>query len=228
MSVRDPGSDQDDKVKALEAVRSRPEGMHLTTDQETPVSHTDDSLRPGPRGPTLLEDFHFREKLTRFDHERIPERVVHARGSGAHGYFQAYEPLTRYTKAKSGTRRRSSRARTRTSTAATSGRPSRRATIHRRHPTAPPLGPGRPPGHPRLTPTGAARGWKAACRPEGALRGWKAACRPEGAARGWKSPGEAGKARVSRKAPRGAGAVGQRRAARPSWPIRRAGACFSI
>ncbi|WP_438002490.1 catalase [Sorangium sp. So ce185] len=71
-------------------------------------------------------------------------------------------------------------------------------------------------------------GWKAACRPEGALRGRKAACRPEGAARGWKSPGEAGKARVSRKAPRGAGAVGQRRAARPSWPIRRAGACFSI
>ncbi|XXY12257.1 catalase [Sorangium sp. So ce185] len=115
----------------------------------------------------------------------MPERVVHARGSGAHGYFQAYEPLTRYTKAKSGTRRRSSRARTRTSTAATSGRPSRRATIHRRHPTAPPLGPGRPPGHPRLTPAGAARAGRRHV--------------------GRKAPCEAGRRRVGRKAPREAG-----------------------
>ena len=61
--------------------------------------HTDDSLKAGERGPTLMEDFHFREKITHFDHERIPERVVHARGSGAHGYFQVYESMAEYTKA---------------------------------------------------------------------------------------------------------------------------------
>jgi catalase len=72
----------------------------MTTDHGVLVEHTDDSLKAGPRGPTLLEDFHLREKLTRFDHERIPERVVHARGSGAHGYFQVYESLERWTKAR--------------------------------------------------------------------------------------------------------------------------------
>jgi catalase len=66
----------------------------LTTNQGVRVNHTDDSLKAGERGPTLMEDFHFREKMTHFDHERIPERVVHARGSGAHGYFQVYEPMT--------------------------------------------------------------------------------------------------------------------------------------
>jgi catalase len=71
----------------------------LTTDQGIPVGDTDNSLRAGARGPTLLEDFHLREKLMRFDHERIPERVVHARGAGAHGYFQVYEPLDDYTTA---------------------------------------------------------------------------------------------------------------------------------
>ena len=71
----------------------------LTTDQGIPVDDTDNSLRAGVRGPTLLEDFHLREKLMRFDHERIPERVVHARGAGAHGYFQVYEPLDDYTTA---------------------------------------------------------------------------------------------------------------------------------
>ncbi|MFG2037218.1 catalase [Dactylosporangium sp. NPDC048998] len=82
------------------AARRRPftEGA-LTTDQGIPVDDTDNSLRAGARGPTLLEDFHLREKLMRFDHERIPERVVHARGSGAHGYFQVYEPLDEYTTA---------------------------------------------------------------------------------------------------------------------------------
>ena len=63
----------------------------LTTDQGIRVEDTDNTLRAGPRGPSLLEDFHFREKIMRFDHERIPERVVHARGSGAHGYFQPYD-----------------------------------------------------------------------------------------------------------------------------------------
>ncbi|MFJ8079695.1 catalase [Streptomyces sp. NPDC096205] len=71
----------------------------LTTDQGVPVDHTDDSLSAGERGPTLLEDFHFREKLTRFDHERIPERVVHARGAGAYGYFEPYESCAEFTRA---------------------------------------------------------------------------------------------------------------------------------
>ncbi|MGH8901536.1 MAG: catalase [Egibacteraceae bacterium] len=75
------------------------DGTHLTTDQGIKVDHTDDALTAGERGPTLIEDFHFREKLTRFDHERIPERVVHARGAGAYGYFEAYEPLTDLTRA---------------------------------------------------------------------------------------------------------------------------------
>ncbi|GGM13409.1 catalase [Dactylosporangium sucinum] len=71
----------------------------LTTDQGIPVEETDNSLRAGARGPTLLEDFHLREKIMRFDHERVPERVVHARGSGAHGFFKVYEPLDEYTTA---------------------------------------------------------------------------------------------------------------------------------
>lgn len=65
----------------------------LITQQGVPIADDQNSLRVGPRGPTLLEDFAFREKIFHFDHERIPERVVHARGYGAHGYFEAYEPL---------------------------------------------------------------------------------------------------------------------------------------
>ena len=71
----------------------------LTTQQGIPVSDDQNSLRIGARGPTALEDFHFREKIFHFDHERIPERVVHARGFGAHGYFENYEPLSEITKA---------------------------------------------------------------------------------------------------------------------------------
>ncbi|UOR07598.1 catalase [Hymenobacter aerilatus] len=71
----------------------------LTTNTGVRVSDTDNSLKAGERGPTLLEDFHFREKMTHFDHERIPERVVHARGSGAHGYFELFEDMSRYTSA---------------------------------------------------------------------------------------------------------------------------------
>jgi catalase len=71
----------------------------LTTQQGTPVSDDQNSLRVGPRGPATLEDFHFREKIFHFDHERIPERVVHARGFGAHGYFENYEPLPEITAA---------------------------------------------------------------------------------------------------------------------------------
>ena len=77
-------------------------GSHppLTTNQGIPVSDNQNSLRQGPRGPTLLEDFVLREKITHFDHERIPERIVHARGSGAHGYFELTHSLERYTRAK--------------------------------------------------------------------------------------------------------------------------------
>jgi catalase len=57
------------------------------------------SLKAGVRGPTLLEDFILREKITHFDHERIPERVVHARGAAAHGYFEVYKPLSQFTRA---------------------------------------------------------------------------------------------------------------------------------
>jgi catalase len=71
----------------------------LTTQQGTPVSDDQNSLRIGSRGPTALEDFHFREKIFHFDHERIPERVVHARGYGAHGYFENYEALSDITAA---------------------------------------------------------------------------------------------------------------------------------
>jgi catalase len=80
----------------------------LTTDQGTPISDDQNSLRVGARGPTLLEDFVLREKITHFDHERIPERIVHARGSGAHGFFELEESLGQYTTAaflqKKGTR----------------------------------------------------------------------------------------------------------------------------
>ena len=72
-------------------------GPILTTQQGTPVSDDQNSLRLGERGPALLEDFHFREKIFHFDHERIPERVVHARGYGAHGYFENYESLAELT-----------------------------------------------------------------------------------------------------------------------------------
>ncbi len=68
-------------------------GEVLTTQQGVPVADDQNSLKVGRRGPTLLEDFHFREKIFHFDHERIPERVVHARGFGAHGYFETTETL---------------------------------------------------------------------------------------------------------------------------------------
>jgi catalase len=92
--------DEKSKDAQLAQDRSDPAGNFLTTDQGIRVEHTDDSLTVGARGPTLLEDFHFREKMTRFDHERIPERVVHARGAGAHGFFQVYESQARYTRAR--------------------------------------------------------------------------------------------------------------------------------
>ncbi len=71
----------------------------LTTNQGIPVSDNQNQLKAGPRGPVLLEDFALREKIFHFDHERIPERVVHARGTAAHGYFELYEPLSDVTRA---------------------------------------------------------------------------------------------------------------------------------
>jgi catalase len=74
-------------------------GEYLTTSQGLRLPDTDHSLKAGERGPTLLEDFHLREKITHFDHERIPERVVHARGTGVHGVFEAYGTAAPVTKA---------------------------------------------------------------------------------------------------------------------------------
>ena len=75
------------------------DGTVLTTNQGLPISDNQNSLKAGGRGPTLLEDFILREKITHFDHERIPERIVHARGSAAHGYFQPYKSMKHVTRA---------------------------------------------------------------------------------------------------------------------------------
>ncbi|MHA6799273.1 catalase [Bounagaea algeriensis] len=91
----------DEKHRQLDEVRKDPQDTHLTTQQGVQIDHSDDALTAGERGPTLLEDFHNREKITHFDHERIPERVVHARGSGAYGFFQPYSGwLSDYTAAR--------------------------------------------------------------------------------------------------------------------------------
>ncbi len=83
----------------LDRVRVDSGGRMLTTNQGVAIADNQNSLKAGLRGPTLLQDFVLREKITHFDHERIPERIVHARGSAAHGFFECYEPLTQYTKA---------------------------------------------------------------------------------------------------------------------------------
>jgi catalase len=74
-------------------------GELMTTDQGLKINDDQNSLKSGERGGTLLEDFILREKITHFDHERIPERIVHARGTAAHGYFQVYKSMAQYTKA---------------------------------------------------------------------------------------------------------------------------------
>jgi len=83
----------------LPRVRADSGGRAMTTNQGVPVADNQSSLKAGLRGPALLKDFILREKITHFDHERIPERIVHARGSAAHGYFDCYEPLTELTSA---------------------------------------------------------------------------------------------------------------------------------
>ncbi|WP_342601360.1 catalase [Psychrobacillus sp. FSL H8-0483] len=91
--------DKNSKERQLEQFRVNNDGKKLTTNQGLKVSNDEESLKAGVRGPTLLEDFHLREKITHFDHERIPERVVHARGYAAHGEFELYESMKEYTKA---------------------------------------------------------------------------------------------------------------------------------
>src|SRR4030065_1418777 len=76
------------------------ENKRLTTNQGVPVSNNQSSLTVGERGPVLLQDVHLIEKLAPFDPERIPERVVHAKGAGAHGYFQVYQSMAKHTCAK--------------------------------------------------------------------------------------------------------------------------------
>ena len=88
-----PPSGYNPANESLDRVRVDSSGQMLTTNQGVAISDNQNSLKNGLRGPTLLEDFVLREKITHFDHERIPERVVHARGSAAHGYFECYEAL---------------------------------------------------------------------------------------------------------------------------------------
>jgi catalase len=83
----------------LDRVRVDDSGRELTTNQGVKVADNQDSLKIGLRGPTAMEDFIFREKITHFDHERIPERVVHARGAGAHGFFESYDDFSKITRA---------------------------------------------------------------------------------------------------------------------------------
>ncbi|WES98860.1 catalase [Chryseobacterium arthrosphaerae] len=88
------------KTEQLSLHSTSNENEKLTTNQGLKINNNQDSLKAGERGPSLLEDFILREKITHFDHERIPERVVHARGSGAHGVFKLTKSLAEYTKAK--------------------------------------------------------------------------------------------------------------------------------
>lgn len=88
-----------EKAADLEPNTTDDTGSLMTTNHGVRINDDQNSLKAGERGATLLEDFILREKITHFDHERIPERIVHARGSGAHGVFQVYEPMTAFTKA---------------------------------------------------------------------------------------------------------------------------------
>ena len=93
-TVGEGGETHQQTAKGEKAAEAR-----LTTNQGIRVSDNQNSLKAGARGPTLLEDFVLREKIFHFDHERIPERIVHARGSAAHGFFEPYESLSDLTSA---------------------------------------------------------------------------------------------------------------------------------
>ena len=88
-----------EKLTDLEQNLNPSDGQFLTTNQGLKINDNNTSLKAGERGATLLEDFILREKITHFDHERIPERIVHARGSAAHGVFKLFKPMAKYTKA---------------------------------------------------------------------------------------------------------------------------------
>src|ERR1700740_1077734 len=95
----DPTGTTNKKIDDLAPDQEHSAGEFMNTDQGLKINDDNNSLKAGERGATLLEDFILREKITHFDHERIPERIVHARGSGAHGYFECYQPLTKLTRA---------------------------------------------------------------------------------------------------------------------------------
>jgi catalase len=90
---------ENDKTRQLRQHTENSDDQFLTTNQGVRINDNQNSLKAGERGATLMEDFILREKITHFDHERIPERIVHARGSAAHGFFELYEPMGKYTTA---------------------------------------------------------------------------------------------------------------------------------
>ena len=94
-----PNIGQNPTVGSLDRVRVDSTGRPVTTNQGVPIADNQNSLKAGLRGPTLLEDFILREKITHFDHERIPERIVHARGSAAHGFFECTKAIPGFTRA---------------------------------------------------------------------------------------------------------------------------------
>ena len=100
--MESPKNSDTDNAKINDLAKNIESGQDelLTTNTGMRINDDHNSLKAGDRGPTLLEDFQLREKIMHFDHERIPERIVHARGSGAHGYFELTESMTKYTKAK--------------------------------------------------------------------------------------------------------------------------------
>ena len=100
MKQKNTSTAENKKVQELEVNREVAADQFLTTNQGLRINDNQNSLKAGERGATLLEDFIMREKITHFDHERIPERIVHARGSAAHGVFKVYESMESVTKAK--------------------------------------------------------------------------------------------------------------------------------
>ncbi|MGQ7947551.1 catalase [Flavobacterium sp. WC2509] len=99
MKKNDNHNEKNAKEGDLELNKSNATDQFLTTNQGVKINDNNNSLKAGERGASLLEDFILREKITHFDHERIPERIVHARGSAAHGYFELYNSMEKYTKA---------------------------------------------------------------------------------------------------------------------------------
>lgn len=99
MAKKNSNNPDSKKIEDLKRFEVETKDTVMTTNQGLKINDTNNSLKSGERGSTLLEDFLLREKITHFDHERIPERIVHARGSGAHGYFELYDSIEQYSKA---------------------------------------------------------------------------------------------------------------------------------